>query len=105
MNSNVIMGILRELVPGIVAYAAGRGWISAGEAGEISAAIITLGSAAWSATTNTQAAAIVAVTDMKDVAKVVPRVNADPDSAVAIAAADKAQPKVGPSATITKSTP
>ena len=100
MNSNVVMGILRALIPGLVAYAAGRGWISASSAGEIGAAIITLGSAAWSASTNTQAASIAAVTAMPDVAKVVPRANAAPDSAVAIAAADPAQPKVGASATI-----
>ena len=94
MNQNVVMGILRALVPGLVAYAAGRGWISASSAGEIGAAIITLGAAAWSASTNTESAAIAAVTAQKDVAKIVPKTNAAPDSEVAIAAADPSQPKV-----------
>ena len=92
MNQNVVMGILRALVPGLVAYAAGRGWISAGEAGEISAAIITLGAAGWSAMTNTDAASIKTVTAMPDVAKIV--VKAGAVDGAAAAAADPAQPKV-----------
>jgi hypothetical protein len=92
MNSNVVNGILRALVPGFVAYAAGRGWISAGEAGEISAAIITLGAAVWSATTNTDSAKIASVTAMPDVSKII--VKAGAVDGAAAAAADPAQPKV-----------
>jgi hypothetical protein len=92
MNSNVVLGILRALVPGLVAYAAGRGWISAGEAGEISAAIITLGSATWSAMTNTDAASIKTVTAMPDVSKII--VKAGAVDGAATAAADPTQPKV-----------
>ena len=92
MNSNVVMGILRALVPGLVAYAAGRGWISAGEAGEISAAIITLGMAAWSASTNTDAAKIVSVTAMPGIAQILVKPSADDGAAAA--ANDPAQPKV-----------
>src|ERR1039458_8898571 len=92
MNSNVVMGILRALVPGLVAYAAGRGWISAGEAGEISAAIITLGAAAWSATTNTDAAHLSTVAALPGVAAVVVKISASDGTAAA--AADPTQPKV-----------
>ena len=92
MNSNVVMGILRALVPGLVAYAAGQGWISAGEAGEISAAIITLGAAAWSATTNTDAAHISTVATLPGVAAVVVKLSAFDGTAAP--AADPTQPKV-----------
>ena len=92
MNSNVVMGILRALVPGLVAYAAGRGWISESSAGEIGAAIITLGAAAWSASTNTQAAAIVTAAAIPDVTKII--VKTTSTDGVAAAAADPAQPKI-----------
>ena len=92
MNTNVVMGILRAVVPGLVAYAAGRGWISAGEAGEISAAIITLGMAAWSATTNTDAAHVATVAALSGVAAVVTKISAS--DGVAAAAADPTQTKV-----------
>ena len=102
MNSNVVMGILRALVPGLVAYAAGRGWISTGEAGEISAAIITLGAAAWSASTNTDLAKIASVTSMPDVSKIVVKANAVDGAATA--AADPSQPKVVSASGSTKAT-
>ena len=92
MNASVVMGILRAVVPGLVAYAAGRGWISAGEAGEISAAIITLGMAAWSATTNTDAAHVATVAALPGIQQIVVKTSAD--DGVAAAAADPTQPKV-----------
>ncbi len=52
MDTNIVMGVLRAVVPGIVAYAVGRGWISSSSAGEIGAAVITLGAAAWSVYSN-----------------------------------------------------
>lgn len=52
MNLNAYMGILRAIVPGLVGYLAGKGWITQSEAADIAAAIITLGAAGWSIVTN-----------------------------------------------------
>jgi hypothetical protein len=52
MNVNTVNGILRAVVPAAIAYAVGKGWISSSDAADITAALITLGSAAWSVTTN-----------------------------------------------------
>ena len=103
MNSNVVMGILRALVPGLVAYAAGRGWISASSAGEIGAAIITLGAAAWSASTNTDAASVATVAAIPSIAKILVKPSAT--DGVAAAVADPAQPKVVSATSSTKAAP
>ena len=103
MNSNVVMGILRALVPGLVAYAAGRGWISASSAGEIGAAIITLGAAAWSASTNTDAASVATVAAIPSIAKILVKPSAT--DGVAAAVADPAQPKVVSAVSSTKAAP
>lgn len=52
MNSNVVMGILRAVVPGLVGYLVGAGYIPAGDAANLTAAIITIGAAGWSVVTN-----------------------------------------------------
>ncbi len=52
MTWNQVNGILRALVPAVLAYAVGRGWLSQGSAGEVGAAIITIASAGWSIHTN-----------------------------------------------------
>ena len=103
MNSNVVMGILRALVPGLVAYAAGRGWISASSAGEIGAAIITLGAAAWSASTNTDAASVATVAAIPSIAKIL--VKSSATDGVAAAVADPSQPKVVSAVSSTKASP
>jgi len=72
----IVMGILRAVVPAGVAYVAGRGWISAGSAGEIGAALIAFVAAMWSATTNTQSAQIATVAAMPEIAKVTPLASA-----------------------------
>jgi hypothetical protein len=41
-------GLIRTLVPAIVAYAVARGWVPAGAAADIGAAIIALAAAGWS---------------------------------------------------------
>ncbi len=61
MNSDQVTGILRALVPAFIAYAVGRGWVSASSAGEVGAAIITLGAAGWSVYTNTLASKVASV--------------------------------------------
>ena len=52
MTQNQFMGILRAIVPGAVAYAVGRGWISASSAADIGAAVVTLAAAGWSFVSN-----------------------------------------------------
>ena len=52
MNQNVVMGILRAIVPGLVGYLGGKGLIPAGEASDVIAAVVTLGAAGWSVATN-----------------------------------------------------
>ena len=51
--NNTINGILRAVVPAILAYAAGKGYITQGAAAEIGAAIITIAAGIWSVTSNT----------------------------------------------------
>ena len=52
MNLNQLNGILRAVIPAALAYAAGRGWLTQGQIADVTAAIITLVSAAWSVRTN-----------------------------------------------------
>jgi hypothetical protein len=57
--------------------------------------LVAVGSGLYAAWTATQASQIKAVAAQGDVEKIVPKVNADPTSAVAVAAKDPDQPKVG----------
>lgn len=52
MNPNVINGALRAIIPAVLAYAVGKGWISQDQVGALVAAISTLIAVAWSAVTN-----------------------------------------------------
>lgn len=52
MDMNTFNGILRAIVPALIAYAVGKGWVAASSAADISAAIITLAAAGWSVATN-----------------------------------------------------
>lgn len=52
MNADQITGIVRAVVPALLAYAVGRGWISESSVGEITAAITAVGAALWSIWTN-----------------------------------------------------
>lgn len=52
MNYNVYMGILRALVPGAIGFLVGKGYLTQGAEANVVAAVITLGSAAWSVFTN-----------------------------------------------------
>jgi hypothetical protein len=51
-DMNVISGILRAIVPAIIAYAVGKGWLSQSSAADVTAAIIALASAGWSVKSN-----------------------------------------------------
>src|SRR5262245_13102091 len=61
MNTEQAGGIARALVPAIVAWMVGRGWIPAGAAGDVGAAILAVVAAGWSVQKNTQSAQIAAV--------------------------------------------
>jgi hypothetical protein len=52
MTQNQFMGILRAVVPAILAYAVGKHWITGTVADEVTAAIVTLAAAGWSVATN-----------------------------------------------------
>ncbi len=52
MNQDQITGIIRAVVPAVLAYAVGRGWIGANSVGDVTTAIVTLVAAAWSIYTN-----------------------------------------------------
>lgn len=54
MDINVLNGILRAVIPAVLAYAVGRGWLSTSQVGEITAAIVTLVAAGWSVASNTK---------------------------------------------------
>lgn len=52
MNLNQINGIIRAVVPAVLAYAVGRGWIAETAVADISAAVVAVMAAVWSLTTN-----------------------------------------------------
>lgn len=52
MDTNVINGVLRAVLPAALAFAVGKGWISQSQVADITAAIITLAAAGWSVATN-----------------------------------------------------
>lgn len=52
MDTNVINGVLRAVLPAALAYAVGKGWITSSQVGDITTAVITLAAAAWSVATN-----------------------------------------------------
>lgn len=52
MDLNTLNGIVRAVLPAALAYAVGKGWITQNMVGEITAAIVTLISAAWSVQSN-----------------------------------------------------
>lgn len=51
--NNTINGILRAVIPAIVAYAVGKGWISQSVGAEVGAALITVAASVWSVTSKT----------------------------------------------------
>ena len=52
MTQNQFMGILRAVVPALLAYAVGKHWITESVAGDLTAAVVTVGAALWSVQTN-----------------------------------------------------
>ena len=52
MDMNVIAGIVRAVVPAVVAYLVGKGYLSSSSAADVGAAIIAILSAGWSVKSN-----------------------------------------------------
>lgn len=53
MGNDQFTGILRAVVPAVVAYVAGKGWIPVDTASDIGAGVITILAAIWSWKSNT----------------------------------------------------
>ncbi|MGD0024769.1 MAG: hypothetical protein ABSC37_09115 [Xanthobacteraceae bacterium] len=53
MGTDQFTGILRAVVPALISYVVGKGWIPAGTAGDIGTGVITILAALWSWRTNT----------------------------------------------------
>jgi len=52
MNQDQVTGIIRAVVPALLAYAVGKGWISDGSVGDLTAAAVAIGMAVWSVFNN-----------------------------------------------------
>jgi hypothetical protein len=52
MGTDQFTGILRAIVPAVVAYVAGKGWIPADTATDIGAGVVAIFAAIWSWKTN-----------------------------------------------------
>lgn len=52
MDMNVVAGVVRAIVPALVAYLVGKGWLTQSSAADVSAAIIALFAAGWSVKSN-----------------------------------------------------
>lgn len=52
MNFNQLNGIIRAVIPAVLAYAAGKGWITQDAIGDITAACVAVAAAVWSVVTN-----------------------------------------------------
>jgi TRAP-type C4-dicarboxylate transport system permease large subunit len=92
MNQTQVLGIAKIIVPVVITYAVGRGWVSESAAGEITAAIVTLIAALWSFEAHTDSANLATVEAMPDVKTIV--VSRTSTDGVAAAAGDPTRPKV-----------
>lgn len=54
MTQNQFNGVIRALVPALLAYFVGKGWVTESSVGDISAAIVTIGAAGWSIISNVE---------------------------------------------------
>lgn len=48
MNADQLTGIIRAVVPALLAYLVGKGYITQSSVGDITAAIVAIGAAGWS---------------------------------------------------------
>jgi hypothetical protein len=52
MTLNQVNGVIRAVLPAVLAYAVGKGWINNEQVGDVTAAVATLAAAIWSIVTN-----------------------------------------------------
>ena len=52
MNTDQITGIIRAVVPAVVAWLVGKGYIPGGSAADVSSALVAIGAAIWSIQNN-----------------------------------------------------
>lgn len=52
MDINQINGVLRAIVPAVLAYAVGHGWISESSVADITTAVVAIAAAIWSIQSN-----------------------------------------------------
>jgi hypothetical protein len=94
INLDQITGLARIVIPVVVSYAVGKGWVSASGAGDVTAAILTIGASFWTIAAHTNSAKIAAVEALPSVTKIVVDPNAPASDAATLAALDTTRPKV-----------
>ena len=52
MNSDQVTGVVRAILPAVLAYAVAKGWITTSSVGDITAAAVAVASAVWSVQNN-----------------------------------------------------
>lgn len=71
MNYEQIAGVLRAVLPALLAYAVGKGWVSSSSVADITAGIIAVGAALWSIFAHTTTQQVANVNAMPAVAGVI----------------------------------
>jgi hypothetical protein len=61
MNQQQFLGILRIVLPSVMAFVVAKGWIAEGQVADLSTAIVTIAAAAWSVFVHTQKNAVAVV--------------------------------------------
>ena len=70
MNQEQLLGIVRVIVPVLLSYVAGSGWIATGDIAQITAAIVTLAAVIWSVFAHAKANMVKTVAALPEVSKV-----------------------------------
>lgn len=52
MNGDQFTGVVRAVLPALLAYAVGKGWISTSSVADVTAAIVAVAAAVWSIWSN-----------------------------------------------------
>jgi hypothetical protein len=71
MNYDQFTGVLRALLPAMLAFAVGKAWIPSAAVGDISAAVLAIAAAVWSFLNNRTTAKAAAVSETPGVKVVV----------------------------------
>jgi hypothetical protein len=64
MNQQQFLGILRIVLPSVMAFVVAKGWIVEGQVADLSTAIVTIAAAAWSLFVHTQSNTVAVVAEM-----------------------------------------